>query len=230
MVHVDITAQGSWGAHSKVQPCTHTQPQRRRGSTGWPDVPREGTAHKRVSTQPSQTTHPALVAGEATLWGEGSGGPRGQQQQRQQQAEGQHLAGWLVLLSSSGAAHPAWQPLKPVLCGLESLLCRLRGIFSAQPAAVFFCFFVFFYICLSKACTPSPLTFKWWRTSLSNQCPQKCFRTGFNPFIKTSALFLCQEWICSYLGMRVHLPRSSTSSQLCQSNQEVVRTKPSDLT
>lgn len=113
------------------------------GSTGWPDVPREGTAHKRVSTQPSQTTHPTLVAGEATLWGEGSSGPRGQQQQRQQQAEGQHLAGWLVLLSSSGAAHPAWQPLKPVLCGLESLLCRLRELFSAQPAAVCFVFFFF---------------------------------------------------------------------------------------
>ena len=26
-------------------------------------MPREGTAHKRVSTQPSQTTHPTLVAG-----------------------------------------------------------------------------------------------------------------------------------------------------------------------
>lgn len=120
MVSVDITAPGSWGAHGKVQPCTlcctHTQPQEKRGgSTGWRDVPREGTGHKRVSTQPSQTTHPALVAGEAALWEEGSGGPRGQQQQRQQQAEGQHLAGWLVLVSSSGAAHPAWQPLKRAL-------------------------------------------------------------------------------------------------------------------
>ena len=157
MVHVDITAQGSWGAHGKAQPCslscTHTQPQRRGGSTGWPDLPREGTAHKRVSTQPSQTTHPALVAGEAALWGEGSGGPRGQQQQRQQQVEGQHLAGWLVLLSNSGAAHPAWQPLKPVLCGLESLLCRLRGIFSAQPAAV--CVFVCFF-CIYAYLKPVP--------------------------------------------------------------------------
>lgn len=101
-------------------------------------------------------------------------------------------------------------------------------IFSSTCSCVCVCFF-FLYICLSKACTPSPLTFKWWRMSLSNQCPQKCFRTGFNPFIKTSALS-CVEWICSYLGMRVHLARNSTSSQLCQSNQEVLRTKPSDLT
>ena len=164
MVSVDITAPGSWGATAKSSPAVcavHTLSHREEGGpTGWRDGPREGTAHKSVSTQQSQPTHPALVAGEAALWEEGSGGPRGQQQQRQQQAEDQHLAGWLVLVSSSGAAHPAWQPLKPVLCGLESLLCRLRGLFSAQPAAVFF-FFFFLYICLSKACTPSTLTFKW---------------------------------------------------------------------
>lgn len=130
-------AEGHTAKSSPAVCPVHTLSHREEGgSTGWPDVPREGAAHKRVSTEPSQTTHPALVAGEAALWGEGSGGPRGQQQQRQQQAEGQHLAGWLVPLSSSGAAHPAWQPLKPVLCGLESLLCRLRGLFSAQPAAV----------------------------------------------------------------------------------------------
>ena len=91
MVSVDITAPGSWGATAKSSPAVcavHTLSHREEGGpTGWRDGPREGTAHKSVSTQQSQPTHPALVAGEAALWEEGSGGPRGQQQQRQQQAE-----------------------------------------------------------------------------------------------------------------------------------------------
>ena len=75
------------------------------------------------------------------------------------------------------------------------------------------CVCVFLYICLSKACTPSPLTFKWWRTSLSNQCPQKCFRTGFNPFIKTSALSCVKSgfaptWGCVRTWLEIPPPRN----------------------
>lgn len=167
---------------------------------------KEGTAHKRVSTQPNQTTHPALVAGEATLW-RGRPWAEGQQQQQQQQAEGQHLAGWLVLLSSSGATHPACRsPWNQCFVDL-SLFSADWGLFSAQPAAVCFVFLIYAYL---KPVPHLPSYSSGGPYEPEQSVPAKVLGTGFNPFIKTSVLFLCQSGFAPTWGCMC-LPRSSTS-------------------
>lgn len=138
-------------------------------------MPRKETAHKWVSTRPSQTTHPTVAASEAALQGKGSGS---------RQKGGSVLRLTDTSLQPCGCSSCLAAP-KSVCCGLGSLLWRPGGYFKLNLQ---FCFCI--YACL-KACTPSSFTLKQQRISLSNQCPQKCFQIGFNPFIKASDLFLC---------------------------------------
>lgn len=145
MVYMDITAQGSWGARCRVQPCslscTHTQLWRcwgiRRGGQMCQGKrqPTSGSARGRVRllTPLSRPARPPS-RGRAAAAG------------RRAAAS----SGWRALLSSPAAAHPAWQPRNQCVVDL-GLFFGDQGVILSST-----CSFVFVYMPVLKPVPPLP--------------------------------------------------------------------------
>ena len=153
MVYVDITAQGSCGAHCRVQPCslscTHTQPWRCWGI-------RRGGQMCQGKRQPTSGLACGRVRLLTALSGRRGRAPGGGQRRPPRAAA---AAGGRAAAASCRLTGTSLQPCgcssclavpKSVFCGLGSLLWRPGGYFKLN-LQLFFCI----YACL-KPVPPLP--------------------------------------------------------------------------